>query len=130
MLALDQIKEQYPLSLRQFEKRILREYLQYKILEIIFDSKSKISAKLSFLGGTALRIIYGNQRFSDDLDFDNFGLTKLEFQNLAESIKVGLELQGIKTQADVSFKGAYRCNLRFPEILHFLEFLLIPVKKY
>jgi len=130
MLALDQIKEQYPPSLRQFEKRILREYLQYKILEIIFDSKSKISAKLSFLGGTALRIIYGNQRFSDDLDFDNFGLTKLEFQNLAKSIKVGLELQGIKTQTDVSFKGAYRCNLRFPEILHFLGFLLIPVKKY
>ena len=62
MLNLKQIEEYYPKNLRAFKKNILREYLQYKILEIIFNSK--VVNKLSFLGGTALRIIYNNTRFS------------------------------------------------------------------
>jgi predicted nucleotidyltransferase component of viral defense system len=40
------------------------------------------SENLSFIGGTAIRIVYGSQRFSEDLDFDNFGLTFEQFENL------------------------------------------------
>ena len=39
MLELGQIESFYPESYRAFKKNILREYLQYKILEILFDSK-------------------------------------------------------------------------------------------
>ncbi|MFZ3100068.1 MAG: nucleotidyl transferase AbiEii/AbiGii toxin family protein [Minisyncoccales bacterium] len=115
MLSLKQIEKQYPESLRLFKRGILREYLQYKILEIIFNSE--FANKLSFLGGTALRLVYDNQRFSEDLDFDNFGLTEPEFKIMAEKIKLGLEAQSIKTQINVSAKGAYRCNVRFPDLL-------------
>lgn len=115
MLTLEQIENQYPENLRPFKRNILREYLQYKILELIFNSK--LSLKLSFLGGTALRMIYGNTRFSEDLDFDNFGLTKDEFDGLAGIIKAGMEAQGFKLEADTTSKGAYRCNIRLPEIL-------------
>ena len=62
MLSLKEIKTFYPESLRPFERFILREYLQYKILEIIFESP--FANKLAFLGGTCLRIIYDNSRFS------------------------------------------------------------------
>lgn len=39
MLELQQIKEQYPPNLQIYEKTILREYLQHKVLHAIFESK-------------------------------------------------------------------------------------------
>lgn len=115
MLTIQQIEQQYPEQLRSFRRGILREYLQYKILEIIFNSE--YANKLSFIGGTALRIIYGNNRFSEDLDFDNFGLSENEFDLLAQKVKNGLEAQGLKVEIDVVSKGAYRCYIRLPELL-------------
>jgi predicted nucleotidyltransferase component of viral defense system len=75
MLSLDQIKEYYPENLKGFERFMLREYLQYKILEVLFDSK--YANKFVFIGGTALRIVHNNERFSEDLDFDNFDVSSL-----------------------------------------------------
>ena len=115
MLTLQQIEQQYPESLRAFKRGLLREYLQYKILEIIFASK--YASKLSFLGGTALRIVYGNTRFSEDLDFDNFSLTDAEFEGLADRVRIGLEAQGLKVEIDTVGKTAYRCRVRLPDIL-------------
>ena len=92
MLSLSQIEQYYPENLRAFKKNILREYLQYKILEIIFNSR--YSKNLSFLGGTALRIIHGNTRFSEDLDFDNFDFNKNDFSLLTKEIKNGLKKEG------------------------------------
>ncbi len=57
MLSIEEIKKQYPDDFHKFERGILREYLQYLILEIIF--KTDIAKKLSFLGGTCLKIVYG-----------------------------------------------------------------------
>ena len=37
MLDFEQIIGQYPQHLRRFERAILREYLQYKVLQAIFD---------------------------------------------------------------------------------------------
>lgn len=39
MLELQQIKDQYPPNLQIYGKTILREYLQYKVLHAIFESK-------------------------------------------------------------------------------------------
>ena len=119
MLSLQQIEQQYPESLRPFKRNLLREYLQYKILEIIFTSE--FAVKLSFLGGTALRIIYGNTRFSEDLDFDNFGLSESEFDALAQKVKIDLEAQGLKVEIDTVGKDAYRCRVRLPDILFINE---------
>ena len=55
MLDIHHIKEQYPERLQAFERALLREYLQCKILEGIFESRQ--ADKLAFLGGTALRIV-------------------------------------------------------------------------
>lgn len=132
MLTLQQIEQQYPETLRPFKRSILREYLQYKILELIFASQ--YATKLSFLGGTALRIIYGNTRFSEDLDFDNFMLQENEFDDLAQVVRAGLELQGMKAEITLAGKDAYRCNIRLPDILftnnlsaHYDEKILIQI---
>jgi predicted nucleotidyltransferase component of viral defense system len=116
MLTLPQIEQQYAESLRPFKRALLREYLQYKILEII--SNSEYATKLSFLGGTALRIFYDNTRFSEDLDFDNFALNSSEFAGLAKKVLTGLELEGLIVEINVVGKNAYRCDVRFPKIMH------------
>lgn len=116
MLNLKQITEYYPENLRAFRKNLLREYLQYKILEIIFSSP--LSHKLSFLGGTALRMIYDNTRFSEDLDFDNFGLSERDFSQLTKQIKTRLEKQGYQVETRSVFKGAYRCYIKLPKVLY------------
>jgi hypothetical protein len=115
MLTLEQIEQQYPEPLRPFKRSLLREYLQYKILELIFASE--FAPKLSFLGGTALRIVHGNARFSEDLDFDNFGLDESEFGGLAQKVRTGLEAQGLAVEMGLAGKEAYRCNIRLPNIL-------------
>lgn len=46
---------------------ILREYLQAFVLRSLHESEA--FQALSFVGGTALRFLYGLPRFSEDLDF-------------------------------------------------------------
>ena len=127
MLTLKEIAKQYPDSLRPFKRNLLREYLQYKILEIIFNSP--LGNKLSFLGGTALRILYDNTRFSEDLDFDNFGLTEAEFGKLAREAQKGMAKLGFATEIRNVFKGVFRCYIKIPEILLANELAVMPDEK-
>lgn len=115
MLSLQEIEKYYPENIRVFKKNLLREYLQYKILQIIFNSK--YANKLVFLGGTALRIVHDNNRFSEDLDFDNFGLTEKEFNEISLVVKKQLELEGYEVEIKNVYKGAYRCYIRIPRLL-------------
>lgn len=119
MINLNNIKQFFPQNLQNLDRFMLREYLQYKILESI--SKNKLSSKLVFIGGTALRIIYDNQRFSEDLDFDNYNLTAEEFSNLCNDIANDLRLEGIESEQRLVTKGSYRCYLKFPSILQELK---------
>ena len=115
MLDLNQIASFYPQGLRIFKRSILREYLQYKILEAIFDSEYGV--KLSFMGGTAIHIIHQNDRFSEELDFDNLGLKEKDFIRLADVISKKLKLEGYKLDARNVFKGAYHCYIKFFDVL-------------
>lgn len=116
MLDMQQIKEQYPDHLRIFERALLREYLQYKILEGIFESRQ--ADKLAFLGGTSLRIVHGNNRFSEDVDLDNFDLAWGDFEETIQKVKRFLALEGFEVEIDNVAKGAYRCYLKFPQLLY------------
>lgn len=116
MLELRQIESFYPEPLRSFKKNILREYLQYKILEIIFSSE--FSPELFFMGGTAIHIAHGLPRFSEDLDFDNRGLSKESFIRLTELVRKKLEFQGCAVETKNSFTGVYRAYLRLADILY------------
>lgn len=116
MLSLEEIKPYYPESLQIYERFIIREYLQYKILEIIFETPYE--NKLSFLGGTCLRIVHGNSRFSEDLDFDNFNLSMDDFEGITKIVKTELGRLGYEVEMRNVKKGAYHCYIRFPELLY------------
>jgi predicted nucleotidyltransferase component of viral defense system len=116
MLDLRQILQQYPAALQPFGRFILREYLQHKLLQLIYDSP--YADRFTFLGGTCLRIVHGNQRFSEDLDFDNTGVTEADFSALADVIVQGLTLEGYAVEMKLVLKGAYHCHIKFPALLH------------
>ncbi len=116
MLSLKEIKPFYPEFLQFYERFIIREYLQYKILEIIFETPYE--NKLSFLGGTCLRIVHGNSRFSEDLDFDNFNLSMEDFTIITKIVKTELERLGYEVEFRNVNKGAFHCYIRFPELLY------------
>ncbi|MCO6483915.1 MAG: nucleotidyl transferase AbiEii/AbiGii toxin family protein [Flavobacteriales bacterium] len=115
MIGLDEIKRPYPEVLHVHEGFLLREYLQYRILAIIFSSP--FADKLVFLGGTCLRIVHGNRRFSEDLDFDNLGLDRAEFAQVGELVGRELELEGYEVTTEMAGIAAFRCRVRLPGLL-------------
>jgi len=95
-------------------KHILQEYFQHEILDSFFKQNGSI--KYSFIGGTAVRIMYGGQRFSEDLDFDTTDLTSLD--NLLQLVIKDMKNKGIELEFRLIHKGAYHCYIKFPGVLH------------
>lgn len=116
MLDITTIKQQYSNQLHKFDRGLLREYLQYQILEIIFASP--ISKKLTFLGGTCLRIVHGLPRFSEDIDFDNKNLSKQECIDLSTFLHTELEKRGFIVEIKIVAKSTLHCHIKFPELLY------------
>jgi predicted nucleotidyltransferase component of viral defense system len=92
------------ISIESFEKlsrqhqmgvfpNIVREYFQHIFLGELY--KLPDAEKLLFKGGTALRIIYGSPRFSEDLDFSLFGVPHHEVKSFVEGlfIKILAEIE-------------------------------------
>ena len=115
MIDINQIISFYPENLRPFKRNLLREYFQYKILEAVFDSD--FGGRLVLMGETALRVVYSNKRFSEDMDFDNLDLREGNFKNLTNLIKKRLELEGYNIEIKNSFGDVYTSSISIPEIL-------------
>jgi len=121
MINYDQIKNFFPLFLREnptYRKYLLKEYLQLLILDHL--ATTPYIRKITFIGGTSLRLIKGIDRFSEDLDFDCKMLPKQEFIEMTDSILQFLLKFGLKveTQDKANDKlKAFRRNFYFPELL-------------
>jgi predicted nucleotidyltransferase component of viral defense system len=98
---------------------MLKEYFHYRMLDIIFSGE--YASKLSFIGGANLRILHHIQRFSEDLDFDCFQLSREEFFQLTDRVIVRLRKEGIKVEAEDKEKdlkiAAFRRNVIFPGLM-------------
>lgn len=116
MLDLEQIASYYPEALRPFSRNLVVEYLQHKILEIIYDAD--LGEELWFMGGTAARIVYGNARFSEDLDFDDRCLESGELDRLAARVVKRMELEGYTVESREVHGKAFTSYLRFPGLFH------------
>jgi len=127
MILMERLLEQYPESLRGFRESILKEYLQVKILALLFDGPA--AGKIIFMGGTALRLLHGNPRFSEDLDFDNVGLTVREFQAAGEHLGAALGLEGYSVEVEARSPKAHHLQIRFPSLLHELGLSPLPGQK-
>jgi len=78
----------------------LREYLQLLILRIM-DERG-FFRNLSFVGGTALRILFDLNRFSEDLDFCLVEKTQYDFAKFMEIIQKELRLENLSVE--IKFK--------------------------
>ncbi|MCX5712191.1 MAG: nucleotidyl transferase AbiEii/AbiGii toxin family protein [Candidatus Omnitrophica bacterium] len=117
MLTYESLTEQAKLrGMPQTKIRgILREYLQVLILKELCGLKE--GRKLSFTGGTYLRLIHGLKRFSEDLDFNSNSAKKAEFETLLNKIKSGLGKSGLECGLSFSHWGqSYVAKLIFPGI--------------
>lgn len=118
MLELKQIESFFPENLRHLQRNLLREYLQYKILDAVF--RGRYGKKLVFMGGTAIHVVHGLPRFSEDLDFDNRGLKQVDFSALARDVARKLVLEGYTVETAISFKGAFSADIKFTGLLFML----------
>ena len=123
MISINDIKEQFTGRIQdqpQYYEYMLKEYFQYKILDIIFSSKW--AQKLSLIGGTNIRIIHKIERFSEDLDFDTFNLSREEFIDFTDEVIKRIQNEGIDVLADDKEKDtkltAFRRNINFPQFLY------------
>lgn len=115
MINIDALKSFFPKQVQGNRKDMLREYLQCLLLEIIFDSP--LGKRLTFIGGTCLRIVHDSQRFSEDLNFDNDGLTEAEFAAIKPFLEKELSQRGYETEVEIRGKTAYRCMVKYPSML-------------
>ncbi|MEK7542852.1 MAG: nucleotidyl transferase AbiEii/AbiGii toxin family protein [Patescibacteria group bacterium] len=95
--ALEKLSRQYQTGAFP---NIIREYFQHVFLSELY--KLPNAERVLFKGGTALRIVYGSPRFSEDLDFSLFGVahqeTKLFVEGLFVHVLAEIERFGIKVE--------------------------------
>lgn len=125
MIDLSFIKNFFPKPIADnpaFQKQMLKEYLQLLILNHI--SNSKFASKLTFIGGTNLRLVKGIDRFSEDLDFDCKNLDSQEFTELTDNIVDYLRSNNLNAepkQKESDKITAFRRSIYFPELLFDLQ---------
>ena len=66
MISLEQLKF-YAKKYKINESIVAREFVQVTFLKELYEQR--FSKEIFFKGGTAIRLIYGGKRFSEDLDF-------------------------------------------------------------
>lgn len=118
MLEFDKIKEYFdPRLARLNPKGVLVEYLQYEFLDSLF--KIPGSERLCFIGGTAIRLIHQSHRFSEDLDFDDFGLDFQGFSRMLAKTCEEIKLKGFPIEARVLKKGDnFHGYIKFPGLVY------------
>jgi predicted nucleotidyltransferase component of viral defense system len=121
VIDIQSIKNFFPSSMRdkpEFQQYLIKEYIQCQILEYL--SNTHYVEKLSFIGGTNLRLIKHIDRFSEDLDFDCKNMAKDEFLSMTDDVLRYLENSGYSVEPkDREHDGlvAYRRSIYFPELL-------------
>ncbi len=125
MIDMTYIRGFYPPHIAEnatFQKHILKEYVELLALEWI--TRSEYAKKLVFIGGTCLRLVFGIDRFSEDLDFDCKNLSEEDFKQMTDRLIVYLRQQGLQAELrskDNTRLTAYRSNVYFPELLFDLQ---------
>jgi predicted nucleotidyltransferase component of viral defense system len=120
MIELSEIVRQYPKELQrvEFYDQMVKEYFHHYIMQSLYTTK--YSNRINFLGGTALRFFYGLKRFSEDLDFDCYNLSRDQFVEMTNRVVTDLQGYGINVVCEDKKRheelNAYRRVLVFPEL--------------
>ena len=117
---LDLIKKNISdIATREVKIHITREFLQLLILKIIYDKN--YFKNLAFVGGTALRFLYGLRRFSEDLDFSLISEKGYKFDIFLKKVAYDLEKAGFSIDIKKNALGSIQlAMLKFNELLYLL----------
>lgn len=109
-----QLASEAPQSLR---KNVLREYLQAHILYSLQSVRA--FERIAFVGGTALRFLYGLARYSEDLDFSLERAEGYRFAPLIDRAAADLRNAGFDvTVHPHEGDPVHSAFIRVPEILY------------
>ncbi|OIN89293.1 hypothetical protein COX59_04320 [Candidatus Beckwithbacteria bacterium CG_4_10_14_0_2_um_filter_47_25] len=110
------------------KRGIIREYLQSMFLAKLY--RQPAAKKLVFIGGTSLRLLRNLNRFSEDLDFDNLGLSEKQMVELIETAVAAIRLENINLEFKSNLKpGKTYFELSFPDLLYDLKITTNPREK-
>lgn len=121
-LIRKELKPEWPL-----EEKIhrTREFLQILLLKILYDTEQ--FKYLAFVGGTALRVLYDLNRFSEDIDFSLIEKKGYSFERLTHRLKSSLAQYNLETDFNIrQVRTVENCMIRFRYVLK--ELGLSPLK--
>ena len=98
---------------------LLREYLQNLILRLLYEVNA--FKYISFTGGTALRILHGTARYSEDLDFSLRKSKEFDFDSITQKVKAKLLSYTLDTELKKSDKIVKSVEFRIGGILYALK---------
>jgi predicted nucleotidyltransferase component of viral defense system len=108
------LSQKDPLLANETKRIILKEVLQAYALDFIYNHP--LYRKLNFYGGTCLHIIYGLNRLSEDIDFDNsigINLNDLE-DDLLAYFRTNIGYPDVTAKTQLGEWGIQRITLKFP----------------
>ena len=133
MLDLQNIRAFYPgfPESPDTDIQLYKEYLELMVLDYL--SSHSLIGKLTFIGGTALRLLRQIDRFSEDLDFDCKNLSQEEFASLTDDVVRFLRRNGLPAVAkekESDALTAFRRTIQFPQLLYDLGLSPYREKKF
>lgn len=121
MISMEQIRSFFPPYLREdpaHQKYLLKEYIQLMILDYL--STTPFLRKMTFIGGTNLRVVKKIDRFSEYIDFDCKDFSREDFMNMTDGIVLFLKRNGyqveVRDKKNLKLK-VFRRNIYFPKFL-------------
>jgi len=90
---------------------VYREYCQNILLSFLY--RENVTESVLFKGGTALRLIYGSPRYSEDLDFSLFKITTSQLEEILLNVVSNLDKNNLSPEIIESKEttGGYLANL-------------------
>ena len=133
MLDLQNIRAFYPgfPESPDTDIQLYKEYLELMVLDYL--SSHPLIGKLTFIGGTNLRLLRQIDRFSEDLDFDCKNLSQEEFVSLTDDVVRFLRRNGLPAVAkekESDALTAFRRTIQFPQLLYDLGLSPYREKKF
>jgi predicted nucleotidyltransferase component of viral defense system len=103
-----------PLLAPETKRIILKEVLQGYVLDYLYNHP--IYRHLNFYGGTCLHVVYGLNRLSEDLDFDNQAGLELDplANDLVEYFLRSFGVVKVSAKVQENESGILRITVKFP----------------
>jgi len=131
MISLEQIYSYFPNLKKTESKGMLREYLQFMILD--FLSTRSFANRLILVGGPALRFKYGLDRFTRDLFFNYVDCSEDDFIKMTDSVISFLEKSGIKVESKYNkstSQSSFKRYLNFPKFSFSIKLSVFDDKRF